>query len=205
MRALIALVALLALPAISAAATRFIEVEVTLRSGQGTEFSIVRMVRSGSAVEVLQEDRQTGYTKVRIPGGVEGWILSRYLTDKPVGAEQLVTARQRVDQLTRENKELTGERDRYMKEADSLAEDLARVKDLSANALSLEETNKQLRSTLIRNEETIDRLQSENERLSSKATRDWFVAGGGVLALGIFLGVVLPRIRWRRRRSWSDL
>lgn len=205
MRALIALVALLALPAISAAETRFVEVEVTLRSGQGTEFSIVRMIRSGSAVEVLQEDRQKGYTKIRIPGGVEGWVLSRYLTDNPVGAEQLVAARQRVDQLTRENKELTGERNRYMKEADSLAEDLARVKDLSANALSLEETNKQLRSTLIRNQETIDQLQSENMRLSSKATRDWFVAGGGVLALGIFLGVVLPRIRWRRRRSWSDL
>jgi SH3 domain protein len=205
MRALIALLALLALPAISAAETRFVEVEVTLRSGQGTEFSIVRMIRSGSAVEVLQEDRQKGYTKIRIPGGVEGWVLSRYLTDNPVGAEQLVAARQRVDQLTRENKELTGERDRYMKEADSLAEDLARVKDLSANALSLEETNKQLRSTLIRNQETIDRLQSENMSLSSKATRDWFVAGGGVLALGIFLGVVLPRIRWRRKRSWSDL
>lgn len=205
MRALIALVVLSVLPAIAAAETRFVEVEVTLRSGQGTDFSIVRMIRSGSAVEVLQEDRQKGYTKVRTPGGVEGWVLSRYLTANPIGAEQLVAARQLVDQLTRENKELTGERDRYMKEADSLAEDLARLKDLSANAISLEETNKQLRSTLIRNEETIDRLQSENKSLSSKATRDWFLAGGGVLALGIFLGVVLPRIRWRRRRSWSDL
>jgi len=205
MRALIALVVLSVLPAIAAAETRFVEVEVTLRSGQGTDFSIVRMIRSGSAVEVLQEDRQKGYTKVRTPGGVEGWVLSRYLTANPIGAEQLVAARQLVDQLKRENQELTGERDRYMKEADSLAEDLARLKDLSANAISLEETNKQLRSTLIRNEETIDRLQSENESLSSKATRDWFVAGGGVLALGIFLGVVLPRIRWRRRRSWSDL
>jgi len=205
MRAFIAVLALLALPAISAAETRFVEVEVTLRTGQGTDFSIVRMIRSGSAVEVLDEDRQKGYTKVRTPGGVEGWILSRYLTDAPIGAEQLVAARQRVDQLTRENKELTDERDRYMKEADSLAEDLAKLKDLSSNALSLEEANKQLRSTLIRDQETIERLQSENEVLSSSSTRDWFIAGGGVLAFGILLGVLVPRIRWRRRRSWSDL
>ncbi len=205
MRVLIALVALLVLPAISAAETRFVELEVTLRTGQGTDFSIVRMIRSGSAVEVLQEDRQKGYTKVRTAGGVEGWILSRYLTDAPIGAEQLVAARQRVDQLQRENRELTDERDRYMKDADSLAEELARLKDLSSNALSLEETNKQLRSTLIRNQETIERLQAENQMLSAKGSREWFIAGGAVLAFGILLGVVLPRIRWRRKRSWSDL
>jgi SH3 domain protein len=205
MRAFIALVALLALPAISAAETRFVEIEATLRTGQGTEFSIVRMIRSGSAVEVLQEDRQKGYTKIRVPGGGEGWILSRYLTDSPIGAEQLVAATQRVDQLTRENKELTVERDRYMKEADTLAENLERLKALSSNALSLEETNKQLRSTTIRDQETIERLQAENAVLASSSTRDWFIAGGGVLAFGILLGVVVPRIRWRRRRSWSDL
>jgi SH3 domain protein len=163
------------------------------------------MIRSGSAVEVLQEDRQKGYTKIRVPGGGEGWILSRYLTDSPIGAEQLVAATQRVDQLTRENKELTVERDRYMKEADTLAENLERLKALSSNALSLEETNKQLRSTTIRDQETIERLQAENAVLASSSTRDWFIAGGGVLAFGILLGVVVPRIRWRRRRSWSDL
>ena len=205
MRAVIALVALLVFPVISAAETRFVEVEATLRTGQGTEYSIVRLIRSGSAVEVLDVDRQKGYTKVRVPGGTEGWILSRYLTDTPVGAEQLVAARQRVDQLTRENRELTDERDRYMKDADSLSEELARLKDLSSNALTLEETNKQLRSTLIRDQGTIEQLQSENAVLKSKATRDWFLAGGGVLAFGILLGVVVPRIRWRRRRSWSDL
>ncbi len=205
MRALIALAALLILPAISAAESKFVEVEVTLRTGQGTEFNIVRMIRSGSAVEVLEEDRQKGYTKVRTPEGADGWILSRYLTDAPIGQEQLVAARQKVDQLTRENRELTGERDRYMKDADALAEELARLKDLSSNALSLEETNKQLRSTLVQDQKTIERLQAENQLLISKGSREWFIAGGGVLAFGIFLGVVLPRIRWRRKRSWSDL
>jgi SH3 domain protein len=205
MRAFAILLFLTLLPSVTMAETRFVEVEVTLRTGQGTGFSIVRMVRSGTPVEILQQDPGSGYTRVRMPGGTEGWILTRYLTDNPVGAEQLVTAQQRIDQLQRENRQLVEERDRYLKEADSLAEELARLKDLSSNALALEDANQQLRTAAARHEETIGRLQEDNERLASRTRRDWFIAGAGVLVIGIVLGVVLPRIRWRRRRSWSDL
>jgi SH3 domain protein len=163
------------------------------------------MIRSGTPVEVLEQDRQTGYARIRMPGGTEGWILARYLTDSPVGAEELVTARQRIDQLARENRELTEERNRYMGEADALAEELARLKDLSSNAIALEDANRGLRSTLIRNEETIGNLEADNRRLRSSVTRDWFLTGAGVLGGGILLGVILPRLRWRRKRSWSDL
>jgi len=205
MRTLAAILLLTLAHAAAVAETRFVEVEVTLRTGQGTGYSIVRMVRSGTPVEVLEEDRGAGYTRVRMPGGTEGWLLSRYLTDTPIGAEQLVTAQQRIDQLQRENRQLVEERDRYLKEADSLAEELARLKDLSANALALESANQQLKSTVTRQQEEVARLQADNERLASRTGRDWFIAGASVLIIGIVLGVVLPRIRWRRRRSWSDL
>jgi SH3 domain protein len=205
MRSLIIVLLALLIPLAASAETRFVEVEVTLRTGQGTEFGIVRMIRSGTPVEVLEQDRQTGYARIRMPGGTEGWILARYLTDSPVGAEELVTARQRIDQLARENRELTEERNRYMGEADALAEELARLKDLSSNAIALEDANRGLRSTLIRNEETIGNLEADNRRLRSSVTRDWFLTGAGVLGGGILLGVILPRLRWRRKRSWSDL
>lgn len=205
MRFFAALLFLTLVHSVSVADTRFVEVEVTLRTGQGTGYSIVRMVRSGTPVEVLQSDPGSGYTRIRLPGGTEGWILSRYLTETPVGAEQLVTAQQRIDQLQRENRQLVEERDRYLTEADSLGKELARLKDLSSNALALEETNQRLKTTVARQEETVSSLQQENERLTSKTQRDWFIAGASVLIIGIILGVVLPRIRWRRRRSWSDL
>lgn len=205
MRSLILLLVAVLIPLAASAETRFVEVEVTLRTGKGTDFGIVRMIRSGTPVEILEQDRQAGYSRVRMPGGTEGWILTRYLTDSPVGAEELVAARQRIDQLSRENRELTEERNRYMGEADSLAEELARLKDLSASAIALEDTNKSLRTTLNRNQETIARLESENTQLRSTVTRDWFLAGAGVLVGGILIGVIVPRLRWRRKRSWSDL
>lgn len=206
MRSLVLLLFVTLVPLVASAETRFVEVEVTLRTGQGTDFGIVRMIRSGTSVEVLEQDQQTGYSRVRMPGGTEGWILARYLTQSPIGAEELVAARQRIDQLNRENRELTEERNRYMGEADTLAEELARLKDLSSNAIALEDANRTLRTTLNRNQERIANLETDNDRLRSTVTRDWFLAGAGVLVGGVLIGVILPRLRWRRRRSrWSDL
>jgi SH3 domain protein len=196
---------LLLLPFVVLAETQFVEVEVTLRRGQGTNYGIVRMIRSGTPVDVLESDADSGYTRVRMPGGTEGWILTRYLMAEPATREELVASQQRVDRLTRENRELTGERNRLSSEADALAEELARLKNLSTNALALEEANKRFEANAARDRKTVQNLKIENDRLSGTSTREWFLAGGGVLFFGLLLGLILPRIRWRRKRSWSDL
>lgn len=205
MRPRLVVLLLCLVPAIAYGESRFVELEVTLRSGQGTGFSIVRMVRSGSPVEVLETNAATGYSRVRVPGGTEGWMLTRYLTDSPVGAEALIAARQRVDQLSRENRELIEERNRLMSEGDDLAGELQRLKDLSADAIALEQTKQRLATAVKRQEQTIAELESENARLKSKSGRDWFLAGAGVLVAGLLFGLILPRIRWQRRRKWNDL
>ena len=63
------------------AETRYISdtLEITMRSGKGTNFGITRMLRSGTAVQVLAVDDKSGYTQVRTKSGKEGWVLSRFL------------------------------------------------------------------------------------------------------------------------------
>lgn len=199
-------VVLLLFAAMTAAAeTRFVEVEVTLRRGQSTSHGIVRMIRSGTPVEVLEADAASGYTKIRMPGGTEGWILTRYLMEAPATREELVASQQRVDRLTRENRELVEERNRLSGEADALAEELARLKNLSSNAVALAEANQRFEANAARDRQTIEDLKIDNDRLSGRSNREWFLAGGGVLFFGLLLGLILPRIRWRKQRSWNDL
>ncbi len=47
-------------------------------------------------------------------------------------------------------------------------------------------------------------LQDENRSLAGRSDREWFVAGALVVMAGILLGIFLPRLRLRGRRSGWD-
>ena len=200
-----ALAVLLLLPLLVVAETRFVEVEVTLRRGPGTDFGISQMVRSGSPVEVLETNRAAGWTRVRLGTGTEGWMLTRYLIENPASMQELVAAQRRIEELTALNREVGGERNRLMNESDQLAEELAKLRDLSSDTIALESTKNRLEASVTRLEQEVSQLKEENRLLGANVKRDWFLAGGGVLFVGLLLGLVLPRVRWRRKRSWNDL
>ena len=200
-----ALAVLLLLPLLVVAETRFVEVEVTLRRGPGTDFGISQMVRSGSPVEVLETNRAAGWTRVRLGSGTEGWMLTRYLIENPASMQELVAAQRRIEELTALNREVSGERNRLMNESDQLAEELAKLRDLSSDTIALESTKNRLEASVTRLEQEVSQLKEENRLLGANVKRDWFLAGGGVLFVGLLLGLVLPRVRWRRKRSWNDL
>lgn len=200
-----ALAVLLLLPLLVVAETRFVEVEVTLRRGPGTDFGISQMVRSGSPVEVLETNRAAGWTRVRLGTGTTGWMLTRYLIENPASMQELVAAQRRIEELTALNREVGGERNRLMNESDKLAEELAKLRDLSSDTIALESTKNRLEASVTRLEQEVSVLKEDNRLLGANVKRDWFLAGGGVLFIGLLLGLVLPRVRWRRKRSWNDL
>ena len=82
---------LLILSGNAVAETRYVSdtLEITMRSGKGTSFGITRMLRSGTAVQVLAVDKNTGYTQVRTKNGKEGWVLSRFLMNGQAARERL--------------------------------------------------------------------------------------------------------------------
>ena len=51
----------------------------------------------------------------------------------------------------------------------------------------------------------LDAAQQRIRALKERSERDWFIAGAGVLLGGMILGFIIPKIRWKRRRSWGEL
>ena len=41
--------------------------------------------------------------------------------------------------------------------------------------------------------------------LKDRTARDWFMVGAGVVILGMIIGLIIPRIRWRKKSSWDSL
>ena len=203
------------------AETRYVtdELEVTMRSGQSTRNNIVRMVKSGTALEVLEDSSDTGYSLVRLPSGTEGWILSRFLVDQPVARNVLPDVQRRYAALMESSKSTTAklsasssslgeiekERDSLRSENEQLAKELHEVREKAADVLNIDKQNSGLRKRVTTLEGENDQLRILNGELSNRRTLEWFMAGGGVLFVGLLLGLILPRIRWRRRSSWGDL
>ena len=213
----IALLISLSGPAFAAPAWVSDEFEITLRSGPSTSNAIQMMVRSGMRLEVLERDGDTGYSRVRTPGGTEGWVLTRYLMSEPSAREQLQTL---TSQLTSANtlgtsldSQLAAVRTEYQNanrqiatlesEKAQLEEQLAEIKRTAANVLRIDKQNQKLTDDLASAEIRAETLEQENRQLSSQTTRYWFMSGALVLIVGIILGIWLPRVRWQRRSRYD--
>ncbi len=191
--------------------------EVMLRSGPSTNNAIERMLPSGTALEVIERDATTGYSRVRTAAGTEGWVLTRYLMSEPSAREQLATLTRRLTNVSAEGSSLTSQLDavkgEYVaasrqidtleREKGELEKELAEIKRTAANVLSINNQNKDMREQLADAEIQAATLQQQNRELKSQTTRYWFMTGALVLGVGIILGIWLPRIRWQRRSRYD--
>ena len=70
--------------------------------------------------------------------------------------------------------------------------------------LAINDQNRTLMDGLSRTQARILELEQANESLVARHDQNWFLIGAAVLLGGIFLGIVLPRIPRKRRKSWSN-
>ncbi len=202
------------------AETRYVSdsLDITLRRGQGTTFQILRTLKSGTALEILETD--SGYSQVRTSGGTEGWVLTRFLMNEPSARAQLNAAISRaanfetkhkalseqITLITSEKKELEDNRSNLDKSNSQLSKELKRIKATAGRALQMDGENKDLKSKVISLERNNQALSQENETLKDRNARDWFMVGAGVAILSLLLGLLLARFSGRRKRSsWSSM
>jgi SH3 domain protein len=192
--------------------------EVPLRTGETTDHAILRMLPSGTAVELVETDKEKGYSRVRTASGVEGYMLSRYLMPEAAARDQLAELRGRLSSASDEQGGLSRKVDELgqqlnaaqrtitelTSERDQAAAELDHVKSVSQKSLELDERNKQLVQQVAAGEQRIRELSADNDSLRKHTSRDWFLAGGGLVFFSMLLGVALTRVRWRKRSRYSD-
>jgi SH3 domain protein len=193
------------------------ELIVLLRTGPSTENAIIRNMRPGTQLEVLQEDAGNGYSRVRLADGeTEGWVLTQYLTSEPVARDRLVTAernlgaaRARVTALEAQVAELSAELETTRSELgsvqssnSSISSELADIRTASANAVALRDQNETLRRRVNELTAQADLIVMENADLASRSRQNWFVVGAAVLFGGIIIGLIAPSLRRKKRSSW---
>jgi SH3 domain protein len=210
---------LLILSGNAVAETRYVSdiLEITMRSGKGTSFGITRMLRSGTPVEVLNVDKKSGYTQVRTNSGKEGWVLSRFLMKGQAARERLATAEKNLAELELENRKLTTAMATLKEEKGALesnlsalegesrgvSQELAEIRRTASSALAIDSENKDMKGRMVSLERQLQTVQQENEALKDRTARDWFMVGAAVVLLGIIVGLIIPKIRFRKKSSWD--
>ena len=191
--------------------------EITMRSGKGTKYGITRMLRSGTQVEVLDTDKSSGYSHVRTNSGKEGWVLSRFLMKGQAARDLLATAEKNLAELELENSRLNTKvavltQEKYTLdqnlsaldgETRNVSQELAEIKRTASSALALDSENKSLKGRVVSLERQMQTLHQENENLKDRTARDWFMVGAAVVLLGIIAGLIIPRIRFRKKSAWD--
>lgn len=200
--------------------TRYVsdKLEITMRNGQGVKFNIRKMLESGTRLEVLETD-PAGYSKVRTTDGVEGWVLTRYLTNTPSARDQLEASQKRVanleleiakykeeiSSLSNQNSDVDTQNMSLKEKSQRLSKELDDLRRTASNAVALDNENRQLKEKLQEIDHENQSLVIENNALKDNSTRSWFLVGAAVLFAGILLGIILPRLKVRKKDSWGSL
>jgi SH3 domain protein len=193
---------------------------ITLRTGQGQEYKVIKTLKTDTPVEVLEESES--YLRVRTDEGEEGWVAKQYITpevpksliieglkeetnklnarveelekDQASLLEQFEVATQRhgakVEELEKNAGNSNQEASRLKIKLAQITEKHNTLIDQSKNVVDLISEQKKLKANNVSLNTRVEHLQQENAGLRNTRRLQWFLAGGGVLLIGWLAGKV---------------
>lgn len=186
--------------------------EISVRQGQDTSYPVIKTLKSNEPVTVLESSH--GWTKIQLPDGKEGWLISSYLTDKKPGAAAPSEALKNMEQIQLQLTAAEEEKERLKKEIGSLKSELdinmKSLADLRASAngnpveseeflalkAKLDQASADANDKAKRINELEEELASAGKSSSEfKCYLYLFLAGAGVLLLGMMIGSSAKRRR----------
>ena len=188
--------------------TRYVddELTITMRQGMGEQYKIIKMLKTGTSVEILEEIGN--YFKARTKDGTEGYVLKQFVSAAPPKTFVIARLEKDIDRLksklqTMESQEGElknqladkGQTEKMLAEVTAQYEEL---KEKSDNVVQLASDRDRLESENISLSTEVQELRNENEQMFFTGMIKWFLAGGGVF----FLGWVIGKVSRKKKRMY---
>lgn len=194
-----------------AADDRFVTglMEVTLRTGPGTDHRVTAMVSSGEKLELIEKGEN--WSEVRLETGKVGYMLNRFITATPpchttlgklekkhqVLVTQSAEPLKEVARLTNENEQLQTNFAAIEHSLNNLQVEHEALKKESKEFLDIKAKYTTATQQLAEQSAKVEKLEAETARVGWNQNIRWFLSGAGVLLLGYIIGFFSKR---RRRR-----
>jgi len=200
---------------------------ITLRQGKSTQHKILKTLKTGTPMEVLEEG--PAYFKVRISDGTEGYVLRQYITSQPPKTLRIKeleiensTLQKKVGELEKSKSTLEMQVDeiqeKYVREVSELDAESTNFEQSLELALNNQNEITEKYNTLLSQSENVikiaaekerllkenkilaaeaQELRKENEKMANSKMIKWFLAGGGVFFFGWIIGKISRKKRSR--------
>ncbi|GAB2636758.1 TIGR04211 family SH3 domain-containing protein [Vibrio panuliri] len=166
-----------------------------MHSGPSNQYRIIGSVNAGEKVSLVANNKETGYSQIVDNRGRKGWIATNFVTTQ----ESMTTRLPRLEKELAEVKaKLANANEHANKEKAGLIDSLeTRNSQISELEKSYAEMNQQLTASQTEVRNLRAKLDTQKDDLLLK----YFTYGGGVAGIGLLLGLILPHIIPRRKRS----
>ena len=199
----------------ASAETRYISDRLTvpLRSGPTNGHRILhRGLPAGTKLDVLEEDPNSSYVRIRTERGTEGWLEGQYLDSQPIARQRLSNAeaeirrlnqalsneRNRVADLSSDKGSAEAQSTRLNSELETLRAEHEALQAISSGAVAEHAENERLTAMNRRLRSEVQQLADQRDRLEARSEQQVLLYGAGLVILGLLLGVL---IKARPRQS----
>ena len=145
--------------------------------------------------------------------GISTVFPTRFTIKKPVSSWYLDKANQQLKLLQEENQKInatltalqknnsstTSSNESLTKERNQLTTDLKSIRQASSNAIEIQRQRNELQERVVNVERELQQLKRAKQALEDSTNQDWFLYGGILSFLGIFFGLLIPKISWHRK------
>ena len=193
--------------------------DFSLRTGAGYEYPIAHSsISSGTRVKIISVNDNKLWSKITTDDEKSGWIENQYISKNKPSIAELKLAQRRIEVLNDENDKLRRQVNTFKTEQKNLSlmvsnskkeylstsEELAELRQISKNTITIDELNNELmkqKENLLAKVTTMD---SENNRLNEKLKNQSFIQGAFAVLLGVIICITLLKFSpgSRRKSGW---
>jgi SH3 domain protein len=190
---------------------------LSLRNEAGANSKVIRLLKTGTPLTVLEEKKGTGFYKVQLSDGTQGYFPIRSTMKEMPCRQQLEELNKTITGLQAENVALKDQvraihesitpgntlEQSLADQKEELTRELNELKKASADVVQLKNERDELQERVVNTERDFQQIKLENQSLKDTSKQNWFLYGGFLALLGVVLGFLLPKLSWRRKSSWD--
>lgn len=167
-----------------------------MRKGAGDQYKISGSIQAGEKITIL--DRKDRFVLIRDSRNREGWVLASEISQTASPKELIPQLQQQVQDLNAKLSKIDSDWQQRTVEMQRRSNDSAK----QASDLLAENTQLKREAEILKNKNrNLETMQDSEKRAIAI---QYFIYGGVVLVVGLVLGLLIPYILPRRKRSgWA--